>query len=243
MGPGIPGAISSGWTLAAQELYPLIGPWHPTGYILWVDPGIPGAISSNWTLASQELYPLRGPWYTRSYILWLDPGIPGAISSGWTLVYQELYPLIGPWHHRSYILWVDPGIPGAVSSDWTLASQEDPDFIWAVSWMDNHNLVITYTRVGCWHFIHMTILFMPPPLGAGGIMFSGCLSVCPSVQSLKYPLLTCTWVRWSTRPTVTVLRHVRPSVWRGFRAFAGERIEGMAWNFTCWCILTISRTD
>ena len=33
----------------------------------------------------------------------------------------------------------------------------------------------------------------------------------PSVQSLKYPLLTCTWVRWSTRPTVTVLRHVRPS--------------------------------
>ena len=31
-----------------------------------------------------------------------------------------------------------------------------------------------------------------------------------SVQSLKYPLLTCTWVRWSTRPTITVLRHVRP---------------------------------
>ena len=38
------------------------------------------------------------------------------------------------------------------------------------------------------------------------------LSVCPSVQSLKYPLLTCTWVCWSTRPTVTILRHVRPSV-------------------------------
>ena len=63
-------------------------------------------------------------------------------------------------------------------------------------------------------------VFMPPPLGAGGIMFSGCPSVrpsvCPSVRpsvrSLKYPLLTCTWVRWSTRPTVTILRHVRPSV-------------------------------
>ena len=53
---------------------------------------------------------------------------------------------------------------------------------------------------------------MPPPLGAGGIMFSGCQSARPSVRSLKYPLLTCTWVRWSTRPTVTVLRHVRPSV-------------------------------
>ena len=38
------------------------------------------------------------------------------------------------------------------------------------------------------------------------------LSVRPSVRSLRYPLLTCTWVRWSTRPTVTVLQHVRPSV-------------------------------
>ena len=47
---------------------------------------------------------------------------------------------------------------------------------------------------------------MPPPIGTGGIMFPG----CPSVWSLKYPLLNCTWVRWSTRPTVTVLRHVHP---------------------------------
>ena len=38
------------------------------------------------------------------------------------------------------------------------------------------------------------------------------LSVRPSVRSLKYPLLACTWVRCSTRSTVTVLRHVRPSV-------------------------------
>ena len=89
--------------------------------------------------------------------------------------------------------------------------------------------------------------FMPPPLGTGGIMFSGCPSVLPSVRSLKYPLLTCTWVRLSTPPTVTVLRHVRPcvhpSVQRSFRAFAGERMEEMAWNFACWCILTTSRTD
>ena len=132
------------------------------------------------------------------------------------------------------------------------------------------------------------------------------LSVRPSVRSLKYPLLTCTWVRWSTRPTVTVLRHVRafvrlsvrPSVrperfpgicrrmhggdglkfymlmyldhlqnwcvygycllicliWAlfwlsetgqiwGFRAFTGERIEEMAWNFARWCILTTAKTD
>ena len=77
------------------------------------------------------------------------------------------------------------------------------------------------------------------------------LSVHPSVRSLKYPLLTCTWVHWSTRPTVTVLQHVRlsvrpsvrPSVRRGFRAFAGECMGGLASNFTCWCILTIFRTD
>ena len=128
------------------------------------------------------------------------------------------------------------------------------------------------------------------------------LSVRPSVRSLKYPLLTCTWVHWSTWPTVTVLRHVRPSVcpsvrperflgicrrmhggislkfymlmyldhlqnclvyghglliflilalfwlsetgqiW-GFRVFPEERLEGMAWNFARWCILTTFRTD
>ena len=147
---------------------------------------------------------------------------------------------------------------------------------------------------------------MPPPLGAGGIMFSGCPSVRPSVRSLKYPLLTCTWVRWSTRPTVTVLRHVRPFVrpsvrpsvrperfpgicrrmhggiglkfymlmyldhlqnWSvygyglliflilalfwlsetgqilGFRAFPGECMEEMVWNFARICILTTFRTD
>ena len=36
---------------------------------------------------------------------------------------------------------------------------------------------------------------------------------------------------------------VRPSVWRGFRAFAGECIEGLAWNFTCWCTFTIFTND
>ena len=36
---------------------------------------------------------------------------------------------------------------------------------------------------------------------------------------------------------------VRLSVRRGFRAFAGERLEGMASIFACWCILTTTRTD
>ena len=31
-------------------------------------------------------------------------------------------------------------------------------------------------------------------------------------------------------------------IW-GFRAFPGERMEGMAWHYACWCILTTFRTD
>ena len=31
-------------------------------------------------------------------------------------------------------------------------------------------------------------------------------------------------------------------IW-GFRAHPGESMEGMAWNFASWCILTTSRTD
>ena len=181
---------------------------------------------------------------------------------------------------------------------------------------------------------------MPAPLGAGAIVFSGCPSVRPSVRSLKCPLSICTWVRWSIRPTVTVLWHVHSSVrlarfmgiWRrmhggnglkffmlmylnhlhnwldyshglliikilgfpgisqrmhggnglkfcmlmyldhlqkwwdyghgllifkilalfwlsetgqiwGFRAFTAERMEGIAWNFACWCILITFRAD
>ena len=31
-------------------------------------------------------------------------------------------------------------------------------------------------------------------------------------------------------------------IW-GFRVFPGERMEGMGWNFVCWCILTTLRID
>ena len=61
------------------------------------------------------------------------------------------------------------------------------------------------------------------------------LSFNPSARSPKYPLFTCRWVRWSVRPTVTVLWHVcpsvRPSARKDFCAFAGKRLEGMAWYF------------
>ena len=111
------------------------------------------------------------------------------------------------------------------------------------------------------------LIFMPPPLGAGGIMFSGCPSVRPSVRLSVRPSVrpkpeipsfdlhmgplvhptnrnrftACPSVRPSVR--LSVRPSVRPSVRRGFRAFAGERMEGMAWNFTCWCILTVFRTN
>ena len=56
---------------------------------------------------------------------------------------------------------------------------------------------------------------MPPPFGHRKYYVFGLSvhpSVRPSVRSPKYLLSTCTWVRWSIRPTVTVLRHVRSSV-------------------------------
>ena len=93
-------------------------------------------------------------------------------------------------------------------------------------------------------------LIMPPPFGAGGNMFSGCPSVSPSdgsfVWSLKYPLFHL-YMGLLVHPTnsdrFAACPSVCPSVRRGFRAFAGERMEGMAWNVACRCIFTTFRTD
>ena len=43
----------------------------------------------------------------------------------------------------------------------------------------------------------------------------------------KYAVQLASWQLRSNSPKMSV----RPSVRRGFRAFSGERIEGMAWNF------------
>ena len=151
---------------------------------------------------------------------------------------------------------------------------------------------------------------MPPPLGAEGIMFSGCPSVRPSVRpkaeipsfdlymgplvhpTNRYRFTACPSVRPSVRPSacpsvrasrfpgicrrmhgrislkfymLLYLDHLQNwlvyghglmiflilalfllsetgQIW-GFRAFPGDRMEGMAWNFACWCILTTFRND
>ena len=70
-------------------------------------------------------------------------------------------------------------------------------------------------------------IFMPPPLGARGIMFLGCPSIrlkpeIPSFHLYMGPLV---------HPTNRYCFTACPSVRRGFRAFTGERMEWMAWNF------------
>ena len=138
------------------------------------------------------------------------------------------------------------------------------------------------------------VFFMPPPLGAGGIMFLGCPSVRPKPEIPSFDLYMGPLVHPTNRNRFTACPSVRPErfpgicrrihggiglkfymlmyldhvqnwliyghdllifiilalfwlsetgqIW-GFRAFPGERMEGMAWNFACWCILTTFRTD
>ena len=139
---------------------------------------------------------------------------------------------------------------------------------------------------------------MPPPLGAGGIMFSGCPSSRPSVRPKPeipfFDLYVGLLVHQTNRNRFTACPSVRPErfpgisrrmhggidlkfymlmyldhlqnwlvyghglliflilalfllsetgqIW-GFRAFPGERMEGMAWNFARWYILTTFRND
>ena len=100
----------------------------------------------------------------------------------------------------------------------------------------------------------MLRLFMPPPLGTWGIMFSGCPtsgrpSVCPSVSPnpenpsfhlYMGPLVHSTnRDRFSECPSVHL--SVRPDRFPGIsrRTHGGK----MAWNFAPWCILTTFRTN
>ena len=56
---------------------------------------------------------------------------------------------------------------------------------------------------------------MPLPLGKRGITFCG----SPSIRSPEYPLSTCTWVRWSIWPTVTIFFHPIPHLQAGYGVY------------------------
>ena len=78
------------------------------------------------------------------------------------------------------------------------------------------------------HFLWNSGIFMPPPLGAGGIMFSGCPSVRPSVRRsvrlsirpsvrpkpeiASFDLYMCPLVHPTNRNRFTACPSVRPSV-------------------------------
>ena len=154
-----------------------------------------------------------------------------------------------------------------------------------------------------WKFLlPIVVIFMPPPLGTGGIMFSGCPSVRPKPEIPSFHLCMGLFVYRTNRDRFAACPSVRPPihpsvrlerfpgicrrthgvnglkfcmlmyldhlqnwlvyghnlliflllvpVWlaetgqiSGFRAFSGERMEKIAWNFTWWCILTTHRND
>ena len=75
---------------------------------------------------------------------------------------------------------------------------------------------------------------MNPPLGAGGR-----LAVRPKPEILTFHLHMGSLVHPTNRDRFSACASVRI----GFRAFFGERMEGIAWNCACWRILTTFRTD
>ena len=68
--------------------------------------------------------------------------------------------------------------------------------------------------------------FMPPPIGAGGILFSGYPSFRPTVRPSEARNTLFPPVHWSVGPSGKPLPScglcVNPSIRRGFRAFPGE---------------------
>ena len=59
------------------------------------------------------------------------------------------------------------------------------------------------------------------------------LSVCLSIRPDRFSGISWRALLWLNETG---------QIW-DFRAFPGECMEGMAWKFVCWCILTTYRTD
>ena len=74
-----------------------------------------------------------------------------------------------------------------------------------------------------WHGRGALLFFRPPPLGSGGIMFSGCPSIRPRSEIPYFYL----YIGPLVHPTIRDRFAACPSVRRDFRAFAGECMEGI----------------
>ena len=74
-----------------------------------------------------------------------------------------------------------------------------------------------------WHGRGALLFFRPPPLGPGGIMFSGCPSIRPRSEIPYFYL----YIGPLVHPTIRDRFAACPSVRRDFRAFAGECMEGI----------------
>ena len=201
-----------------------------------------------------------GPWgIWTNEISWSALGIPPTDMSWSALV--EFYPRFvmdcPEWTlplyitecHEGTLPLICHGVPSGNSVTGISYSPPREPFHWyPMECLEGSRALICRNHLWCrmkvvWVAISVVLFVMPQPLGAGGIMFSGCPSVSPSEawNTLFWP------VHGSVGPPDQPLpfygMSVRLSVQRGFRAFARECMEGLAWNFTCWCILTIFRTD
>ena len=176
------------------------------------------------------------------------PGIPGACATR-----DFAYLVRDPWT-TSFVIW---SLSSLHRFDWIVVHKKECMYILSRYVLDKENAIdikkyfvakknygiyrsgvlVTYELYG--HFRYFQVFYYASAFRRRRHYVFGLsvrpsvrLSVRPSVRSLKYPLLTCTWVRWSTRPTMTDLRHVLPSVCpsvrlsvrRGFRAFSRERM-------------------
>ena len=88
-----------------------------------------------------------------------------------------------------------------------------------------------------WFPLRALMIFMPLPLGARGIIFSGCLSIQPTLSMFFCPSI-CLPISLTNTDPFSVSVHT--SIQRTFQAFPGKCIKGMAWNLVCRCILTPS---
>ena len=113
---------------------------------------------------------------------------------------------------------------------------EDPDPSWHQGYQPGTGMRLVNSHLGE-IFFSLFNSMTPGNCKMGDMSWKTCVIFYASAFRRRRHYVFGLSVRLSVRPSV------RPSVRRGFRAFAGECIEGLAWNFICWCILTIFRTD